>query len=119
MRANADAGCMPMLPIEVNFSTAVPRAQALAIRLTAKDGTVYTPQPPPTDRQPSVDQVVFKGPFPEAGTLTVSLPPALKDDAGRTLENADRFPLELGIDEFPPLVKFSGEFGILEPGRGG
>src|SRR6185295_8455019 len=29
-----------------------------------------------------------------------------------------RFPLEVRIDEYPPLVKFSGEFGILEASEG-
>lgn len=118
-RTNARAGCIPMLPISVSFSALVPRAKALAVRLTAADGTVYRPESPPTDKEPSLQYLVFKGPFPDAGTLTVSLPEGLVDDAGRTLENAARFPLELRIDEYPPLVKFAGEFGILESGEGG
>ena len=52
--------------------------------------------------------------FRMAPAATLEMPAQLADDAGRALENAARFPLEVRIDEYPPLVKFSGEFGILE-----
>jgi alpha-2-macroglobulin len=63
--------------------------------------------------------VSFSGPFPENRPLSVRLPAQLVDDAGRPLANAARFPLKLGVDRGPPLVKFSGEFGILEAREGG
>jgi alpha-2-macroglobulin len=49
-RTNARAGCIPMLPINVSFSAPVPRSKALAVRLTAADGTVYRPERPKTDK---------------------------------------------------------------------
>src|SRR5690606_35085067 len=47
------------------------------------------------------------------------MPDGLQDDSGRSLENAARFPLDIGIDAFPPLAKFAAKFGILEAGEGG
>jgi uncharacterized protein YfaS (alpha-2-macroglobulin family) len=118
-RVNARAGCIPLQPIEVNFSAPVPRAQALAIRLQSRGGSVY----PPTIREPkevpSVMGVSFPGPFPEDSALTVRLPRHLVDDAGRVPENASRFPVTLRVDRYPPLAKFSGDFGILESREGG
>src|SRR6202040_2202351 len=44
----------------------------------------------------------------------IAPPDDLKDDAGRLLSNAASFPLKVGTDENPPLVKFAADFGILE-----
>jgi hypothetical protein len=118
-RATPRAGCMPVLPIMVNFSAPVPRAQALAIRLKAADGHLLAPQVPPGAQQPTLEGVSFPGPFAESSTLSVILPGALTDDAGRALTNAARFPLDVRVDAYPPLVKFSGDFGILEAREGG
>jgi alpha-2-macroglobulin len=118
-RTNPRAGCMPMLPIAVNFSAPVPRAQALAIRLKAADGTLFTPTVREAAQVRVVEGVSFAGPFPESSTVTAVLPRKLVDDAGRALDNAARFPLAVRVDSYPPLVKFSGTFGILEAREGG
>ncbi|MBS0613539.1 MAG: hypothetical protein JSS24_10245 [Proteobacteria bacterium] len=118
-RSNARSGCVPMQPIEVNFTAPVPRELALGVRLRAADGTQFQPEPPEAARAPSVEGVKFKGPFPDDTELTVSLPSGLIDDAGRALENAAHFPLQLRIDAYPALAKFAGTFGILEAREGG
>lgn len=118
-RTNPRAGCLPIAPINVNFSAAVPRALALAIRLRTADGRVLAPTVRQMAQVPTVGGVTFTAPFPESSTVTVLLPKDLVDDAGRTLENASRFPLEVHTDTAPPLVKFSGDFGILEAREGG
>ncbi len=120
-RTNPRAGCAPIQPIHVNFTAPVPRERALAIRLRAADGTIFSPAPAPdtAPSQPNLAGVNFQQPFPENSTVTVLLPPDLIDDSGRRLENAARFPLAVRVDAFPPLVKFSGDFGILESTEGG
>lgn len=118
-RTNAQAGCIPFLPVHVNFSAPVPGAKAIAISLTAADGTIFRPKRPATDKAPNLEGLIFEGPFPESSILKVNLPDGLVDDTGRPLQNAARFPLDLRIDEYPPLAKFSGEFGILELKEGG
>jgi uncharacterized protein YfaS (alpha-2-macroglobulin family) len=118
-RTNAQAGCIPMLPVYVHFSAPVPRAKALAVSLATADGTVYHPNRAETDKAPNLEGLAFEGPFPESSILKVNLPEGLADDTGRPLQNAARFPLDLRIDEYPPLAKFSGEFGILELNEGG
>ncbi len=118
-RSNPRAGCLPIMPVQVNFSAPVLRAQALAIRLNAGKRRTYTPSTSASEQSPTVDGVSFAGPFPESATLSVSLPAGLVDDAGRVLQNAERFPLEVRVDRYPPLVKFNGSFGILESKLGG
>ncbi len=118
-RANADAGCLPMHAIRVVFGTPVPRASALAVRLRFADGTELAPSPDAGAPPPFLESVSFKGPHPAGRMATVHLPPVFADDAGRAAVNADRFPVEIAIDEYPPLAKFSGDFGILESAEGG
>ena len=58
--------------------------------------------------------VSFQSPFPENTNFMVELPPGLKDVSGRPLVNADKFPLSVRTDRYPPLAKFAARFGILE-----
>jgi uncharacterized protein YfaS (alpha-2-macroglobulin family) len=118
-RSNAHAGCIPLLPITVSFTSPVPRTKALAIRLKTTDGHVLKPETTSAKEVPSLGNITFKGPFPGKSSVSVALPDEFIDDAGRALENAARFPLKVQVDEYPPLAKFSGYFGILEAGEGG
>src|SRR5215469_4597465 len=118
-RTNPRAGCVPMQTVSVTFSAPVPRALALGVRIRTADGKLLAPAAPPNAQMPTLEEVTFPGPFPESSTVTVTLPAGFADDARRKLENAARFPLELRIDAYPPLAKFSGTFGILEAREGG
>ena len=150
-RVNADAPCLPMMPIRIQFSAQVPVASAREITLTDSTGRKYPAlgldeleeampdagvgkTPPERERvaikigdtviiesgsSPLTDGLSFGGPFPERGKLIVKLGDKLVDDVGRRPANLDRFPLEIPLDDYPPLIKFSGEFGILEATTGG
>ncbi|HWJ06975.1 MAG TPA: MG2 domain-containing protein [Steroidobacteraceae bacterium] len=117
-RTKPDAGCLPFKPIDVLFTSPVPRELALGLRLRTASGE-RVPQPVDPGRAPVLDAIRFGGPFEPSSTVHVSLPVGLVDDAGRTLTNAARFPLAVRVDELPPLAKFSGDFGILEAREGG
>jgi uncharacterized protein YfaS (alpha-2-macroglobulin family) len=113
-RANKDAQCLPMLPMSLAFSA--PVARSVAERITLK-GTAGAVQPTLPDRQKSgefVESVTFRGPFPERTQYSLELPPNVVDDAGRKLANQRRFPLQVRTDEYPPLARFAGRFGIVE-----
>jgi hypothetical protein len=118
-RVNARAQCVPFLPMRLYFSSPIALAQAAASRLVGKDGTNYLPDPIDPVKNPLVDSLTFSGPFPEQAKFDLRLPDQLTDDAGRKLENAGQFPLEVATDDYPPLAKFSGEFGIIEAKEGG
>jgi uncharacterized protein YfaS (alpha-2-macroglobulin family) len=118
-RTDPRAGCTPVQPITVQFTAPVPREQALAARLRFPDGGVRAASVAGDREAKVVESITFEAPFPESVDATLELPANLRDDAGRTLENASRFPLAVRIDDYPPLVKFSGEFGILEALEGG
>lgn len=62
-----------------------------------------------------VSGVQFDGPLPENAQLRIELPKDLRDDAGRTLSNAEAFPLQTRTGAAPALVKFpAATFGVLE-----
>jgi uncharacterized protein YfaS (alpha-2-macroglobulin family) len=117
-RTNARAGCMPMQPVHVTFASPVPRELALGVRIRTGAG-VLSPVVTEAKAAPTLERVMFAGPFPEESTVVVTVPEQLVDDAGRKLENAARFPLDLRIDAYPALARFSGTFGILEAQEGG
>jgi uncharacterized protein YfaS (alpha-2-macroglobulin family) len=118
-RTNPRAGCVPTLPVTVSFSAPVPRKLALGVRLQGPARALFTAHADGGTQAPTLQRVTFAGPFPQNQALSVQLPAGLVDDSGRPLANAARFPLSLYVDTAPPLVKFTGDFGILEATEGG
>lgn len=110
-RENPRSGCIPMLPMRVDFSAGVSGEDAKKLVLRGADGEIRRAQLPDSE---DVRSVEFQGPFPEQATYQVEVPQGLKDDAGRPLSNADRFPLAVRTGRYPPLAKFPARFGILE-----
>ncbi|MBW8898859.1 MAG: alpha-2-macroglobulin, partial [Massilia sp.] len=115
-KVNARAQCVPFLPMWVDFSAPVRAADAAQIYVEGPGGKRWPARlEKEGDRVPdSVSEVVVPGPFPEQARLTLHLPAGLRDDAGRPLVNAGRFPLPVRTGEEPPLVKFAAPFGIIE-----
>ena len=112
-RENRQAGCIPVTPMTVQFSAPVSWDQAQRVALVGPGGRRWKAEVEKTP--PSfVTGLVFMGPFPESSTFQVEVPAGMKDDAGRPLSNAARFPLVVRTDPFPPLAKFSARFGIVE-----
>lgn len=114
-RTSGSAGCNPILPAHLRFSSAIDRNQALAIRLKLADGSERTPTLDDGEKNnPQVGQVTFAGPFPADSQAQLLLPQGIRDLSGRVLANAARFPLPVHFDPAPPLVKFAATFGIVE-----
>ena len=112
-RERAGRPCLPITPISVVFSAPVPRAALSGVRLSSGD-TVFEMEQPDEELE-VISYVSFPGPFPAEGKLSLRLPEGLQDDAGRPLENAERFPLEFETADHPPLARFaSGTFGVIE-----
>ncbi|RJG25100.1 alpha-2-macroglobulin family protein [Massilia cavernae] len=112
-RTAPKAGCIPFLPIQLSFSAPIPVKEANEITLTSASGDVFRAAVE-ASKSGYVDDVTFKGPFPENTRFTLALPPGLKDDAGRTLLNRGSLAAGVATDRAPPLVKFPARFGILE-----
>ncbi len=110
-RENPRAGCVPIRPMELDFSAPISKGQANRIILKGPGGKIWKPL---LGVEEETNTVSFKGPFPENTNFTVELPSGLKDSVGRPLINADKFPLSVRTHGYPPLAKFSSRFGILE-----
>jgi uncharacterized protein YfaS (alpha-2-macroglobulin family) len=54
------------------------------------------------------------GPHPANVSYRIEIPADLKDERGRPLANAKEFPLTVRVGEYGSLLKFPGEFGVLE-----
>lgn len=125
-RENLLSGCLPIAGMSVNFSAPLGWTEASKIRLIGPKGKVWTAAKETDSEEDAeakeekkekdvfVSAVSFPAPFPENSDFKVELPAGLKDDAGRTLSNADKFPLSVKTGDFSPLAKFSAPFGIIE-----
>jgi uncharacterized protein YfaS (alpha-2-macroglobulin family) len=117
-KVNARSQCIPFLPMRVKFSAPVHARDAAQVYLEGPGGKRWPARlEKEGDGVPElVSQVAVPGPFPEQARLTLHVPAGLRDDAGRALVNAGRFPLAVRTGEQPPLVKFAAPFGIIEAG---
>jgi uncharacterized protein YfaS (alpha-2-macroglobulin family) len=113
-RVSARAQCIPFQPMRVEFSAPVRAEDAALVYLAGPTGKRYPAQLRKDAGTGPVDGVSLPGPFPEGTAFTLRLPPGLRDDAGRSLVNAARFPMAVRTGEQPPLIKFAAPFGIIE-----
>ncbi|HAM50991.1 MAG TPA: alpha-2-macroglobulin, partial [Nitrospiraceae bacterium] len=110
-RENEASPCIPLLPMQIFFTSPVSVEQARRVVLKG-EGKTYLPTL--AEDEDYVRSMVFKGPFPENAEFEIELPSDLKDDAGRSLSNKDKYPLRVRTGPYPPLAKFAADFGIIE-----
>ncbi|WP_157215433.1 alpha-2-macroglobulin family protein [Flavisphingomonas formosensis] len=125
-RVNPQAGCSPVEAAWLRFTAPIATSLAKQIRLDVGNGKTIAPTLSASSdddeergdarTSATVTEVKFAAPLPEAITARVLLPGGVKDESGRPLANAQRFPLDVRIDQAPPLVKFAAPFGIIEAG---
>ena len=115
-RENAQSACLPMRPMSLNFNAPVARKLAEAIRLNfGKESLKPAFEDEGGDAADVVSNISFKPMFIEMGSYVIELPKDFKDAAGRSLSNADNFPLKVATGAMPPLAKFAASpFGIVE-----
>ena len=115
-RENAQAACLPIRALGLNFNAPVARKLAEGIRLKSGKNSfkpVFTQDSEDGDNV--VNAVSFQAVLPEQTQFTIELPRDFKDASGRTLRNADSFPLKVATGAMPPLAKFAAApFGIVE-----
>lgn len=114
-RERADASCLPIRPMTLRFSSAVPRSVAEAVRLQPASGKALAPVFDKDDKSAEVSELRFPSPLPESAQLTLQLPRDVKDVSGRALSNAASFPLKVATGDAPPIAKFAAApFGVVE-----
>ncbi|WP_296511271.1 MG2 domain-containing protein, partial [Rhodoferax sp.] len=115
-RENAQAACLPIRPLQLSFNAPVSAKLLQAIRLSdGKNSFKPVLAEDSGDEDSVVNSVRFEGGLPEQAQLTLTLPKDFKDASGRTLRNADSFPLKTATAAMPPLAKFAASpFGIVE-----
>ncbi|MBY0521114.1 MAG: alpha-2-macroglobulin, partial [Sphingomonas sp.] len=124
-RVNPQAGCSPVEKAWVRFTAPIPMALAKQVRIETTDGKSIAPKfGSEGDRgdvktEATTSDIAFASPLPPATKARLILPAGIKDESGRPLVNAARFPLDIRFDEAPPLIKFAASFGILEAKQGG
>ncbi len=108
-RENPRAGCIPLLPMRLRFNAPLDPGQTGEAVLKGPEGKRWSA---PLGKDGGA--LTFEGPFPANADFQLELPAGVRDDAGRELANAGRFPLKVRTAGYPPLAKFAARFGILE-----
>lgn len=114
-RENEGAGCNPLMPVSLRFAVSLDENQARQIYLRDARGKIHRSLP---ERETGYqeDNVLSFGRLPAGAVFTVHLPPALTDYKGKPLGSGDRKlpPFRFKMADFPPLVKFAADFGVIE-----
>lgn len=119
-RVNPRAGCNPIQKAYVRFTAPVAMSVAQQIRIQLPDGHQIAPTFSTEEQHAAtISDISFAAPFQPNTAARLLLPGGVHDESGRTLSNAERFPLDIRFDAAPPLVKFAAPFGILESTQGG
>ena len=113
-REKKGGGCIPVLPMRMTFSAPAPLSRVKDIVLKDAGGKTWRPKTGEDQSRTHTRFILFPGPFPEKTAFSIEMPGGMKDDAGRPLANASRFPLAVKTEGYPPLAKFAARFGILE-----
>ncbi|MCU0560463.1 MAG: MG2 domain-containing protein [Desulfobacterales bacterium] len=108
-RENPRAGCIPLLPMRLRFNAPLESGQTGEAVLKGPAGKSWRA---PLGKDGGA--LTFAGPFPAHADFLLEVPAGVRDDAGRPLANAGRFPLKVRTAGTPPLAKFAARFGIIE-----
>ena len=117
-RENAQAACLPLRPMQLQFNAPVTRKLASQIQLKGGGKTIAATLE--TDGgAASEDDVVssasFSPPLAEDTKFTIELPAKFEDASGRALASPGTFPLKVATGAMPPLAKFAASpFGVVE-----
>ncbi|MGJ7508055.1 alpha-2-macroglobulin family protein [Variovorax sp. GT1P44] len=116
-RENAQAACLPLRPMVLQFNAPVARRLAGEVTLKGSGKTVKPrfDENVANDADAIVESVTFPPPFAEQAQFTIELPPKFEDASGRALASPDSFPMKAATGAMPPLAKFAASpFGVLE-----
>ena len=118
-RENAQSACLPLRPLRLSFNAPVPVKLLQGIRLVSaqetRKPTLAAGDEGGQDDDHVLNNVTFPGLLAEQTAYTLELPKGFKDASGRSLRNADSFPLKVSTGAMPPLAKFAASpFGIVE-----
>lgn len=113
-RESSQKNCMPLEYISLKFNAYISSEIAKKIYIQDPNGRKIPPKLTYLNSSNLVNRVDFEAPFLEQSNYKIFIPDGLKDDTGRTLSNQNSFPLIVTTDRYPPLAKFSSNFGVLE-----
>ena len=118
-RENAQSACLPIRPMTLSFTAAVPKKWLDGIRLVS-DKESFKPvfeesRGSGEGDEQGLNSIRFSNVLPELTQFRVDLPKDFKDESGRSLRNAATFPLKVSTGVLPPLAKFpASPFGVVE-----
>ncbi|SEJ15777.1 hypothetical protein SAMN05518853_101811 [Variovorax sp. OK202] len=117
-RENAQAACLPLRPMQLEFNAPVTRKLASQIVLKGKDETTKAQIANDSGAQSDddvVSSVYFGPPLAESAQFSIELPSKFEDASGRPLASPGSFPLKVATGMMPPLAKFAASpFGVVE-----
>lgn len=104
------SGCDPRRPVNLHFSSAVDKSAAELAQLVDSQGKSWKWQAEGSQVEWMNSPVPS---FDEAASITLRLPPNLRDVDGRQLANASDFPMRVTFASLPPYLGAANPFAIM------
>lgn len=114
-REKPQGDCIPLGDIALSLTSSISYKDAKKIYISqiGTKNISYAELTQLSDKD-SVSYLNFKGPFKTNSEYELVIPQNLKDVDGRILSNRSQFPLKVKTTDFPPLLKFPSNFGVIE-----
>lgn len=114
-REKPQSDCIPLSDIALSLSSSIRLSDAKKVYIS-QIGTnnISYAELTQLSEKDVVSYLNFKGPFKTNAEYELVIPSNLKDIDGRILVNRSQFPLKVKTSDFPPLLKFPSNFGIIE-----
>lgn len=114
-REKPQADCIPFGDIALSLTSSISYKDAKKIYISqiGTKNIAYAELSQLSDKD-VVSYLSFKGPFKANSEYELVIPQNLKDIDGRNLSNRSQFPLKIKTADFPALLKFPSNFGIIE-----
>ncbi|MNJ93397.1 hypothetical protein D3C87_110770 [compost metagenome] len=107
--------CIPLGDFRLSMTEPIYVKQAKEIFIVMPDGKKISPSNLKDENQDDkTSYVTFSGPFPPLSEIKMILPANVKSEDGNALTNQKQFPLSVKTADYPSLLKFSADFGIIE-----
>lgn len=120
-RENANADCTPLGNMSLRFTAPVKREDIMKVQLVSAAGRKWAAEVSSDEEgAEDVEYVTFRSPFPPREQFRLQVPAQIRDDTGRPLSNRNRLAaVSIKTADYPPLLKFAADFGIVETNAGG
>lgn len=106
--------CIPLGQFRLSFSAPIETALAKQVYISVGDKRIFASNLNEEPQDNTVSYLTFAGPFAPNTKMQLILPKNVKNEDKESLTNQNQFPLPIETGDYPVLLKFASNFGLIE-----